>query len=417
MDMQTNELLTRTGPGTPCGEMMRRYWIPAGISDDLTYLPQAVKLLGEDLVLFRDGQGRPGLLGIHCSHRGASLEFGQVDEEGIRCCYHGWLYDVDGNVLDMPAEPPESKAKEHIRHLAYPCRELGGLVFTYMGPLEKMPELPGYEGLVREDGTREVSAAVQDYNWLQAIENTGDPVHTAILHAIPGRRNINPKFFDIPRFEATRTDRGMVIHQVRSTFHQQEEIIMPRLQIHRSHLTDRNADLKGPQPVATQMNWNIPMDDTHHWDVLLVFTPFDEDGKPRETRSHRLAGYARRDRPYEARQRGPDDTEAVQSQGPIARREDWNLVSSDTGIILFERVAQEAIEAVQQGNDPPGIIRDLESAKLVEAAPWLTYEPPETPLESWRTQGLRVWSKRVGPVTTYDSNEDGRLDGDDVSSR
>lgn len=400
MNAEENARITLAGPGTPCGEFMRRYWLPVGISDELTYLPKAVRILNEDLVLFRDGHGQVGLLGMHCLHRGTSLEYGQVDEEGIRCCYHGWLYDTEGKVLDMPAEPPDSTVKHSMRHLAYPCKELGGLVFTYMGPREKMPEIPGYEFLVRTDGTREVSAAVRPYNWLQAIENTGDPVHTAILHAIPGRRNTSGKFFDIPKFEAKRTDRGMINHQIRPTFHQQEEIILPMLQIHRSYLGDRNAELHGPQEVATQADWNIPIDDTHYLDLLLVFTPF-ENGKPRNITSHRLIGHGRT-KPYEVSQRGPDDYEAISGQGAIAQRQDWHLVSSDEGVILYENIIRDAVDMVERGEDPPGIIRDAEEAEYVEAKPWTIYEPPPVPIEEWRNQGLRVWANRVGPVETYD---------------
>src|SRR5581483_7468534 len=137
--------LTRVGPGTPCGEYLRRFWQPVGLSAELADLPKAIRIMGEDLVLFRDGRGRIGLLELHCSHRGTSLEYAQVETDGLRCCYHGWMYGADGKVLDTPGEPPESNVKERFYHGAYPTREYRGLIFAYMGPPDKQPEFPIFD--------------------------------------------------------------------------------------------------------------------------------------------------------------------------------------------------------------------------------------------------------------------------------
>ena len=145
---EQNELLTRTGPGTPMGELMRRYWIPALLLEEIPEPdspPVRVRLLGEELVAFRDSEGRIGLLDEHCAHRGASLYFGRNEECGLRCIYHGWKYDVDGNVLDTPAEPPGSDFKKKIRQTAYPTREAAGVIYAYLGPRDKMPLFPNYE--------------------------------------------------------------------------------------------------------------------------------------------------------------------------------------------------------------------------------------------------------------------------------
>src|SRR5881227_1292348 len=125
MDKKENDLLTQTGSGTPCGELMRRYWMPAALSEELPRggAPLSLKLLGEELVLFRDDQGRPGLLGLHCSHRGADLSYGRIEDGGLRCIYHGWLYDVDGKCREQPGEPAGSRFHERIRHRTYPCIE------------------------------------------------------------------------------------------------------------------------------------------------------------------------------------------------------------------------------------------------------------------------------------------------------
>ena len=137
--------LTHVGPGTPCGEYMRRFWQPVCLSQELTDLPHAVRILGEDLVAFRDKSGDVGVLHRHCSHRGTSLEYGIVAEHGIRCCYHGWLFDIDGTILETPGETPGSRLRESFRHGAYPARKYEGLVFAYMGPPDEETEFPMFD--------------------------------------------------------------------------------------------------------------------------------------------------------------------------------------------------------------------------------------------------------------------------------
>src|SRR5438552_7150347 len=151
MTKEENDLLTQTDRGTPCGELMRRYWQPVALSEELRSAPLAVRILGEDLVLFRDDKGRPGLLEIHCSHRGADLSYGRVEDGGIRCLYHGWLYDVEGHCLEQPAEPPESSFHTKIRLLSYPCKEIAGVIFAYLGAGEP-PAFPMYEPFTVPDG-------------------------------------------------------------------------------------------------------------------------------------------------------------------------------------------------------------------------------------------------------------------------
>src|SRR5919107_13480 len=167
---EENDLLTRVGPGAPGGEMMRRYWQPAALSEELPAggAPLPVRLLGEDLVLFRDEQGQPGLLGLHCPHRGADLSYGRLEDGGLRCLY-------------QPGEPAGSTFYERIRHLAYPCQEKGGIIFTYMGPGEP-PLLPGYEFLNVPDDHRVVTKIFQECNYLQANEGNQDPIHLSFLH-------------------------------------------------------------------------------------------------------------------------------------------------------------------------------------------------------------------------------------------
>src|SRR5713226_6945972 len=189
LSQEDNELITRTGPGTPCGELMRRYWQPAALCEELPVggAPLPIRLLGEDLVLFREpstgsGQaGRPGLLGLHCSHRGADLSYGRLEDGGLRCIYHGWLYDINGRCLEQPGEPAGSTFYERIRHPAYPCIERSGTIFSYLGPGEP-PLFPNYEFLTVPDEQVASSKLYHDCNYLQGNEGNIDLIHLSFLH-------------------------------------------------------------------------------------------------------------------------------------------------------------------------------------------------------------------------------------------
>jgi phenylpropionate dioxygenase-like ring-hydroxylating dioxygenase large terminal subunit len=165
---QEDAELTHVGPDTPCGEYMRRFWQPVCFSDELKDLPLRIKMFGEELVAFRDRSGAVGVLERHCPHRGASLEFGLVGDKGIRCCYHGWLFDTDGTILETPGEPADSTLKDKLCQGAYPVHEAHGLVFAYMGPPDEQPPFPIYDSLVRP-GYRVIPGRKYFYpcNWLQ----------------------------------------------------------------------------------------------------------------------------------------------------------------------------------------------------------------------------------------------------------
>ncbi len=187
MTREENELITKTGPGTALGEVMRRYWIPAALASELPEPdcpPIRVKLLSEKLVAFRDSQGRVGLVDEFCAHRRASLFLGRNEECGLRCVYHGWKFDVDGKCLDMPSEPPGSDFKDKIQLKSYPTVELGGVVWAYMGPKDDRPALPKFEWTQVPDGQRLVSKTWQECNWLQALEGGFDDAHASFLHSV-----------------------------------------------------------------------------------------------------------------------------------------------------------------------------------------------------------------------------------------
>ena len=185
LSKEDNELLSRVGPGTPMGELMRQYWIPAVRSDELPgpdSPPLRLKLLGEELIAFRVTSGKVGVIPNSCPHRGASLFFGRNEEEGLRCVYHGWKFDVTGACVDMPSEPAESNFRNKVRAKAYPTYERGGVVWTYMGPRDVPPPLPQIEAFMLAEGPHQVSAIQRPCNWMQGWEGEMDTVHAAFLH-------------------------------------------------------------------------------------------------------------------------------------------------------------------------------------------------------------------------------------------
>jgi phenylpropionate dioxygenase-like ring-hydroxylating dioxygenase large terminal subunit len=185
LSKEENELLTRTGPGTAMGDLVRRFWVPALLSEELPApdcVPLRLRLLGEDLVAFRDTEGRVGIVDAYCAHRRSRLFYGRNEESGIRCIYHGWKYDVAGHCIDMPSEPAESEFKHKVRLTAYPTREAGGVVWAFMGPPEKMPALPGFEWCAVPASHRLVIRWIQQCNYFQALEGEMDPTHASTLH-------------------------------------------------------------------------------------------------------------------------------------------------------------------------------------------------------------------------------------------
>ena len=178
---EQNEILTRVGAGTPMGELLRRYWWPVALSADLKEKPTLIRLLGQDLVLFRDRRGRVGVLDAQCPHRRAPLCIGTPHPEGIRCRYHGWLIDRGGKLLEVPGEPEAHTLKIKVKHGAYPAEELGGLIFTYLGP-QPVPELPRFHMLAAEGQRTVAIQGFNDCNFLQCVENGIDPYHASFLH-------------------------------------------------------------------------------------------------------------------------------------------------------------------------------------------------------------------------------------------
>src|ERR671930_96566 len=207
-----NEILTRVGPGTPMGNFLREYWLPA-----MNCPPVRIRLLCENLIAFRATSGKVGVVQNACPHRGASLFFGRNEEEGLRCVYHGWKFDVTGQCTDMPNEPPESNFKDKIRHTAYPTRELNGILWAYMGPRHEPPPLPELEWTLVPESHRVLRPFVRECNWMQALEGDIDSAHSSFLHSVLnpdliGDQGTGLKHTDrAPRFCLMDTDYGVKI--------------------------------------------------------------------------------------------------------------------------------------------------------------------------------------------------------------
>ena len=208
-----NAILNQTGPGTPLGEVMRRYWVPALMSEEVPEPdcpPVRVHILSEDLVAFRDSNGRIGLLAEHCAHRGTSLFFARNELCGLRCGYHGWKYDVDGNVLDTPAEPPNSRFKAKVKQPAYPTHEVAGIVFAYLGPRDEMPAFPNYEWTNLPLDRTYVAKSYLDCSWLQGLEGESDSAHLNFLHRIFDDSGYEDIYYGkMPKYETEETDFGL----------------------------------------------------------------------------------------------------------------------------------------------------------------------------------------------------------------
>ena len=356
LSKEENELLTRVGPGTPAGEMLRRYWWPVGFTEHVKEKgrPVRTRLLGEDLVLFRDGNGRLGLLGLHCSHRGTSLEFGRVEDRGIRYCYHGWLYDVRGRCLEQPAEPESSTFKDRVQHPAYQAQEIGGFIFAYIGP-EPAPLLPNYDLFLREDGEREVGAGHDYCNWLQRAENSVDQTHLVALHASEYPHLALKR----PVIGWERRDYGAKISM------QVPGISKPKFShwifpSHTRHTTAR----KGRKPDHA-IRFRVPMDDTNTMTFWLRFYPYGEEDRSKPFLLKTLgfendqAGvYERVDDGWWGVASHDQDRVAQESQGPIYDRTKEHLGASDQGVIMLRTMIKESIDAVRHGKDPVWVLRD-----------------------------------------------------------
>ncbi|MBM4260433.1 MAG: Rieske 2Fe-2S domain-containing protein [Deltaproteobacteria bacterium] len=370
MDPTENELMTRVGPGTPAGGALRKYWLPVGFCHEITSeAPKLVRWLGEDLLLFRDEFGRVGLTEPNCPHRGTSLDYGWIEGGGIRCCYHGWVFDVQGNCLEQPGEPPGSTFKDRIKIKAYPVRELGGMIWAYMGK-GTAPELPNYHFLVRDDGARNFTGYVRECNYMQQLENALDPVHATILHGRPVHGfPAAPEWMETPDFNVTMTD-TMAYYVARrmgpkpdTEWHREVAYVPPIMAVH------HGGTLPGdPLAEFVDVAWRMPIDDFSTRTFTLKFFPYTDGkrGNPeKEVRPKPPPLMRGTRRQWDMATIGGQDNAAQVSQGAIVDRSQEHLGFSDRGVILVRKLWKNIVEASERGEELPNLIRDQARNRLV----------------------------------------------------
>lgn len=362
-----NAAFTEVGPGTPCGEYLRRYWQPIAVSAEVGGTPRKVKILGEELIVFRDGKGHPGLLHRRCAHRGTSLYYGRVEDRGIRCCYHGWLFDTEGRCLDQPCEPDGGSRRMQIRQPWYPLREKYGLVFAFMGPPARMPLLPRFDVLenVREPeqlfarssvgatgyGDVTVREPAVPYNWFQFWENNVDPFHVWVLHST---MSDFPQFAQElkirPRVKFEREgDTSVIYHAYREvegrTMDRVGQCILPNA----ISIAPVNLD----EGRARSVSWAVPVDDTSF--VGFSVSVGREPNREFDATIMTPGGKIWSQMSEEEHQAYPGDFEAQWSQGPITLHSEEHLLESDRGVVMLRRLILKQIAAVREGKDPAGV--------------------------------------------------------------
>jgi phthalate 4,5-dioxygenase oxygenase subunit len=385
---EVNELLTQTGPGTPAGDLFRRYWLPALHVEELPENdcpPVRVKILSERLIAFRDSEGRFGLMDEFCAHRGVSLWFGRVEEGGLRCAYHGWKYDVTGQCLEVPSEPENSNFCEKVKLTAYPLVQVGDLLWTYLGDPAQQPDLPEFEFVQVPAEQTYTSKRWQESNWLQALEGGIDSSHVSWLHSgglkndplFKGTKGNEYNLNDLrPFFEVVEGDGGLFIGARRNAedgtyYWRITPWVMPSFTI---------VPPRGDHPVHGHF-W-VPIDDENCWVYTFDYHPTraltaDERQAMKNgfgVHSRNVPGTYRpqenKDNDYlmdrDAQKSGEtfsgvrgiaqQDASLQESMGPIVNREKERLVSSDTGIIKARQKLRKAVEALRdEGIVPPGV--------------------------------------------------------------
>lgn len=361
---ELNEKLTQTGRGTPAGEMLRRYWYPiAGAAELLDRPTKRVRLLGEDLVLYRDLSGTLGLLEERCAHRRISLYYGIPEQYGLWCPYHGWLYDGSGQCIEQPCEPEGSTFKDRVRMTAYPVQEMGGLVFAYLGPAPA-PLLPRYDLYVCPDAIRQIGVTILPCNWLQAMENSVDQTHVEWLHghytnfvrrqsaAAGGTSFAARQVRRHVRLGFDRFEHGIIKRRIEEGGSEMDDdwqighpIVFPYL-------------LKTGAAQASSFQIRVPMDDTHTYHILYkVYRPGIPVPLQDVVPVHELPWQDEHGNASVDFTLGQDMMAWV-TQGGVARRDLEKIGAADTGIIMFRELIEEQIDRVARGEDPMEVYRD-----------------------------------------------------------
>jgi 5,5'-dehydrodivanillate O-demethylase oxygenase subunit len=361
---EKNKLLTQVGPGTPMGELLRRYWMPVAGTAELDANPiKAVRLMGEDLVLYKDLGGRYGLIDRHCPHRRADLSYGWVEETGIRCSYHGWLMDDAGRCIEQPYEDianPSPRSKDRCTVKAYPARELAGLIWAYMGP-QPVPELPVWEPFTWENGFREVVLADVPCNWFQCQENSCDPVHFEWMHDNWGKRLRGDDSPDAPKhlkLKFEEFEHGFIYKRVREG----------QSEGNRYWTVGRVALWPNGFYLGSHFEWRVPVDDENTLSVAWFFMRVPKGREPyiQEQIPAWISPIKDDSGRWISSHVINQDIVAWVGQGVIADRTRENLRSSDFGITLMRQRFFEQLEALAAGKELKGIFRSANEAKCVE---------------------------------------------------
>ena len=378
--------LYETRPGTAAGELLRRYWHPVARSEEATVVPRNVRILSEDLVLYRSLDGTPGLMYPRCCHRGTSLYFGKVEHDGIRCSYHGWLFAADGQCLDQPCEPDRGRNKDSYRQPWYPVIDYNGLVFAYLGPTDKQPVFPRYDIFEGLDTETEEIVIIDHFafggptdapcNWFQTHENAMDPYHVFILHNAISGHQFDPKLEIWPRIDWQRSEIGVTATQDRelpdgTTLHRITEVRMPTVRVI-------------PTPTLTilgktnNLSWAVPIDNTNTRVYAMVRKPKDQPPQGLPVYAGDRSWFDLSD---EEHQRYPGDYETQVGQGAVTLHSEERLSSSDRGVSMVRRQFKEQLRRVAEGDDPVGVTFD-ESAALQTVVAGNYIVGPDTDLAS-----------------------------------
>ena len=396
LTIEQNERLTQVGPGTPMGELLRRYWHPIAPSDELNEdnPTKEVRLLGEDLVLFRSAAGKVGLIEPQCPHRKANLSYGVPEPEGIRCAYHGWLFDEQGRCVDQPSEPAGSKFKDKVRIKAYRVEELGGLIFAYMGP-EPAPLLPRWDLLTWTHIRRTIDMHHVPANWLQCMENSFDPVHFEWLHRNFGGYAAKRAGKEQEKWLRDTAERGL--HHERIGFDRFEYGVIKRRII--TGETEESEWWRVGHPVIFPnilregtgrrhgFQYRVPVDDTHTLHLQIqAYLPQEGESFPEEgvTEWQYIPVF------------GPDgrvladgiiaqDVLAWTIQGPISDRTTEHLGVTDLGVIMFRRLLDEQLKIVADGGEPMNLQRDPSKNECIVLPQEISVYPGDTEIgQRWR---------------------------------
>ena len=378
------ELLTRTGPGTPCGKLLRSYWQPVATSEELPVGgdPLPITIMHEELVLFRNDKGELGLIGRHCAHRGTDLSYGRVENGGLRCLYHGWLFGIDGKCIDQPAEKGGGKFCDKIKHPGYPVQEKGGVIWTFMGEGEP-PLIPDFQFLMAPEPNRLAFRTIQMCNWLQGVESVIDPMHTTFLHRRPvGTRSIRSgndvaalRGNEPPALSTEETSFGTRIYALHNSPNGRKY-----LRVNNYVYPCGATPSTSTGDVGYQGRWYVPIDDETHMAFEFFYRhsePLDKDVL-RKFRSENVGPDLRHVRRPENRylqdrveQKSAggsycgmgdyfpaQDAFAIETQGRIRDRSREHLGSSDIVITSVVQRLLKAIRTVQEGREAPGLIRN-----------------------------------------------------------